>query len=154
MELRPASVADIESILSDTVEKVADIKDETSRIKILSELLPEMSSMMKAIVTSQSIMAEAATSMAKTFDRAEVRQAQLEVNNTKLYEHKGVSDGIFKMVVGTLLVVIVALVVWGTGLNLKGSFTNLEISQKQNTRAIQGSIEDSADQISNEVSKK
>lgn len=125
---------------------VSDIQE---KVKVL----PEAGLMLKAMVTNQTAMTEAAKSMAKTFERAEIRQAQLELNNTKLYEHKGVSDRVFAMVVGTLLLVMIALIIWGTGLNLKGSLTNLEISQQQNIKELQSSVKTSTNEILEEVQK-
>lgn len=155
-----ATLAEIESLFSDTMEKVADTNGQISEIKEVLRALPEMNAMMKAMVNTQTlisnsqvVMAEAASSMAKTFEKSEKRQEQLETNNAKLYEHKGVSNGVFSMVVGTLLLVIVALVIWGTGLNLKGSFTNLEISQQRNTKELKNSIEHSAEEVIQEVQK-
>lgn len=115
------TLAEIESLFEETIMTVKD-----------------MDGMLRTTVATQATMAKAHsdignafTMLAKTFERVELRQEQLEQTNNDLYRSKGVDPKIFFMVVTTLAIVIILGAVWVTDTFIKASFTSFEAGKKE-----------------------
>ncbi len=116
-----ATIAEIESLLSETI---MDVKDTNNRIDKLEDAAMLMAK-------SYETISEAAKSMAETFKRAETRQERLETTNHALYKEKGVSPNVFFLVTGTLCTVIVMGAVWVTDSSIKATLTSFEAGRAQ-----------------------
>jgi len=135
------TLAEIENLFSDTITTVKD-----------------MDGMLRTVIATQATMAKAHsdigsafTMMARTFEKVEERQNQLELTNTSLYRDKGIPPNIFFIVSATLCVVIVLGAVWITDTFIKASFTNLEAGRRKDISQIQTSIDEKAKEILEEV---
>lgn len=137
----PATMDQIQEYFEDHLKRVSD-----------------MDGMLKTIAATQATMAKAHsdvgtafTMMAKTFEKVEERQSQLETNNLQLYKDKGIPPNIFFTVVGSLAVVLILGATWITNTFIKASFTSFEAGVKQNTEQIQTSIKQSEKEILDEI---
>lgn len=100
---------------------------------------------------AHSEIASAFTMLAKTFEKTEERQTQLENTNTKLYEAKGVSPQIFLMVTGALSLISILLAVWITDTSIKASFTGIEAGRKEDIQELQSSIYEAKQEVVEEI---
>lgn len=135
----PLSLRDVERLISgmfsDMFIKIESIHRDSTKIQASLILLPELSTMMKQMIETQTVMANAATSMADTFKKAESRQNSLETTNTILYTNKGVSLTIFLTVVVALLAMLGMLVSFISDTTIKGSLTNIEMRRRSSESA-------------------
>lgn len=137
----PATLAEIEDLFADTIMTVG-----------------EMNGTLKTVLATQATMARAHTDigvavtlMAKTFEKLEERQGNLEKTNNDLYKEKGVSPKIFMMVTGVLGLVIILGAVWVTDTFIKASYNSLEAGRRKSLQEIQSSLDDTKKEIVDEL---
>lgn len=123
----PASLAEIEALFADSIIKIGDING-----------------MMQTVVATQATLAtahaeigKAVTMLAKTFEKVEERQSQLEKTNTELYTARGVPPTVFFIVVSTLSALLILGGIWVTDTFIKASFSSFEAGKKQITTGVQ-----------------
>lgn len=109
---------------------------------------------MRSIVETNETMARAhaeignAFSMlARTFEKTEQRQHQLEATNNKLYENKGISPQIFLLVTGVLSLLLILGTIWITDTSIKATFTSFEAGRKEDVKKLQSSIDEAKEEV-------
>lgn len=117
-----ATVAEVESLLGDTMNKVEDTNRRIAKI--------EDAAMINA--KAHETVAQAITMMAQTFKLAEDRQGRLESTNQELYKAKNqsVSPNVFFMVTGTLCAVIIMGGVWITNTSIEATLTSFKAGKE------------------------
>lgn len=125
-----ATLSEIEELFAETIKKVAN-----------------MDGMMQTLMATQATIAKAhgdvgiaLTMMAKTFEKTEERQNQLENTNVELYKEKGIPPKIFLLVTSTFAIMLILGAVWVTDTFIKASFTTFEAGRKEDTKKIESSI--------------
>jgi hypothetical protein len=81
-----ATVGEMETLLGDTIERMADLDERTQRMEIQVALIPEVKLLLLSMTSAQSLMAQSAQSMADTFRKSEERQERLEGRYEKVVE--------------------------------------------------------------------
>lgn len=163
--------AHAETVMGDTIVRVADIHERLKGIEIQLALLPEIKIMVSTAATVQSTMAQSAQSMADTFKRAEDRYQRMEERYVRMEERQQELVNIsnkkeqiplkshYWIIVSALLPSVIVLgllvlgVLWFTKQDLKVSLKELELKQ-QKTNELVNSSRDSTKEVVENATKK
>lgn len=140
--------AELEHIMSDTIERIADMHERLNGFELHIAHIPEVRAMLTSLSTAQVTMAQSAQSMAETFRKAEERAEKAEVRYAELASTAAGKDQIplkshyWTVIICMIPVVVMALVcvlgvLYLTRQELSASLTEIKVGQQQTQEKIE-----------------